>query len=94
MITSKDCKMAIVELCKLSRAHIESQFVPGTTGNPLTDKEFAETGRVANWKRITKEKYSDGSIERGFDCHPFDDQLRGYVVEKNGCIVSVRIQGE
>lgn len=49
-----------------------------------------------NWKRHSKRQDpEDRTItERVFNCVPFDDSLRAYVLEKGGKIVKVWIQGE
>jgi len=88
-VTTADCVKAIVDLAKKDGAN-------------LFYKAFEETASAADlknitnprtWKRITK--YSDGdTIERTFDCKPYEDQLRAVVKEKAGVITSVVIQGE
>jgi len=48
-----------------------------------------------NWKRRYKMwDAASNAIERSFDCVPFDDQLRGYVYERDGKIVKVFVVGE
>jgi hypothetical protein len=59
--------------------------------------------QMKNWKRKEKQVFHsnipafaplNGSIERCFNCEPFDDQLRAYVYERNGVIIHVSISPE
>lgn len=89
-ITSEDCKRMIVDFVFRNKGFIAKQFVP-----PLTDAQLEPALKEKNWKRRYKQ-YSqfDDAIERSFDCAPFDDQLRGYVYERNGKIIKVFAEGE
>jgi hypothetical protein len=77
------------------------------SGNQIPANTIADVikqaGNVKNWKRIEKEKahgpFSWGDPpgakwRRGFDCRPFDDQLRAYVWDDGNQIIKVQIMGE
>jgi len=86
-MNTAECKELIVKWCQKNEDFICEQFSPR-----LTHSQFLLSTKEANWKRIIKTK--DGNdIERVFDCKPFDDQLRAYVVELNGK-VTIQVQGE
>jgi hypothetical protein len=64
--------------------------------DPEIEKEEFETliKNPKNWKRIIKEKNGENTL-RVFDCKPFDDQLRLYVlVNPSGKILSFEFQTE
>lgn len=89
-ITSEDCKRAIVGYVQAHGARISSEFYP-----PLTSKQLDDAMKEKNWKRRYKMwDAASNAIERSFDCVPFDDQLRGYVYERDGKIVKVFVVGE
>lgn len=94
-ITSAICKDELAKYCANNKIRICGQFTP-----PLEDKDYYKTLTASNWKRMDKEvtgkydPYPIGSILRSFDCKPFDDQLRGYVVEYSGVIINVFVSGE
>lgn len=88
-ITTEICKKLIVEYCQKNKTGICNQFVPS-----LTDEQFAQACKESNWKRRSKSNCGTNKIERMFDCKPFDDQLRAYVLEQDGNVVSVIVQGE
>jgi hypothetical protein len=85
-VTTALCKNAIVKMISSNPEIVESQF---------DDNESAEPAKlVKNWKRMYKEKNKDGTFLRVFDCTPYDDQLRAYVVDDGVSIISVNIEGE
>lgn len=87
-IISDDCKHAIVSWCAGNENQVCSLFIPA-----LSHDQYLQTLDIASWKRMRKETIN-GEILRVFDCKPFDDQLRAYVLERNGSIVSVEVHGE
>lgn len=109
-ITSLDCKNAILDWLKERPLFVLQQFscdenpenicidifTPGGTVYEITnlDELNAVALKRTNWKRFEKYHNQDGSVVRGFNCAPFDDQLRGYVTEKNNEIISVEVVGE
>lgn len=92
-ITSADCKEAIVREAQANPQAIVAEFVFDSEAERAAFP-IQEAFLARNWKRFQKERRPDGSIVRGFDCLPFDDQLRAYVTERDGVIVGVKIQGE
>lgn len=86
-ITSEACKLLITEWCRNNSDYISNQFIPPE--NP--SESFLEK----NWKRIYKTKIKEG-IERGFDCKPYNDQLRAIIItnSKDENVISLVIQGE
>ena len=86
-ITTVACKKRIVEWIKNHPGHVSTQFEADIDERPAR--------MVKNWKRISKERDGDLTI-RGFDCAPYDDQLRAYVTSDDaaGWFVDVTIQGE
>ncbi|MBU4501883.1 MAG: hypothetical protein KKA79_04770, partial [Nanoarchaeota archaeon] len=56
---------------------------------------FPNTLNPQNWEV----EYQPNEISEGvnlwfFNCEPFDDQLRGYIHEKNGKVVHIEVVGE
>ena len=97
-ITSADCKRAIVEWVREHPGHVSDQFVleDGLGEDedgvviPFTEEHAMVEG---NWKRMSKETYR-GQTVRGFDCLPYDAQLRAYVTEDGTRITNVTVTGE
>lgn len=67
------------------------------------DDVIEQGGNPKNWRRFVKEKASNSCLGegpagaiwvRGFDCHPFVDQLRAYVWDDGKEILKVEIVGE
>ena len=87
MITTAQCKEQISKWCQQNEDFVCNEFSP-----KLTHSQFLLSTKEANWKRMSKTK-NGNEIERVFDCKPFDDQLRAYVVELNGK-VTIQVQGE
>ena len=91
------CRQAIVDYCTNNRTALDAEFT-----NPLTDAEFAEACDLSNW--LTNSEVDsdidpsfdyDATLGYGFDCGPFDDQLRAYVqVDDTGAVTKVVVQGE
>lgn len=92
MIKTADCKQAIVDYLKKNPGHVAKQFGPSDDGK--TDTEFeAPALDAANWMHMPEDDdISKG--ERGFDCEPYDDQLRAYTKDDGTKIVAVVVQGE
>lgn len=84
-IRTKDCKEAIVDHIKNNTGCVSSQFVPPEDEGPAK--------LLSNWKRFEKYK-QDGETVRGFNCTPYDDQLRAYVYDNGDKIVRIEILGE
>lgn len=102
-LTTFDCKKAIVAwLTPERREELKKEFVGG--GTEETRMIEQETIKENNWKRRGKAKtqyqtHQDvpvGSVERSFDCAPFDDQLRAYVYTDSADtkIIRIVVQGE
>lgn len=85
-IATADCKAEIVKIVIANPSIVEDQFVDGESADPAK--------LVKNWKRMAKEKMDDGNTMRIFDCAPYDDQLRAYVIDNGSKIISVDICGE
>jgi hypothetical protein len=85
-LTSAKCKETIVAEVRRNPNHIIDQFE-----DEIVDVTPALN--VKNWKRFEKETV-DNIVTRGFDCYPYDDQLRAYVTSEDDIIISVVIQGE
>jgi len=91
------CRQAIVDWCANNRPALDAEFT-----SPLTDAQFAETTDLSNWFTSSERDSDldpaddfDDVMGYGFDCEPFDDQLRGYVrLDDQGNITHVVVQGE
>jgi hypothetical protein len=81
------CKELIVDFCKKNPDHIRKQFVD-------EEVDIISCQSVSNWKRMSKEKDEGGNVVRGFDCKPYDDQLRAYVTTKDDVVIELVVQGE
>ena len=80
-------KKIIVEWVAAHPGCVSSQFDGGIDEAPaLLEK---------NWKRMSR-KRDEKFIVRSFDCRPYDDQLRAYVITNDAdeTVISVVIQGE
>lgn len=88
MITTEDCKRAIVEFIANNRGIVCREF----TGNNGLDFELPALD-AQNWKRISKRRVVSTTV-RDFDCKPYGDQLRACVYECNGIITRVEVHGE
>jgi len=89
MISTADCKQAIVAWLQARPGHVQQQFT-----DPIDE---APSLVVGNWKRIVKEFATWGPPAkwmRTFDCRPYDDQLRAYVWDDGQQIVGVEVLGE
>ena len=100
-VTTADCKRAIVEWVKQHPGHVRDQFVY-PEGHPYYDPDedgdgesFSEEAATIerNWKRMSKERYGSETV-RGFDCDPYEAQLRAYVTDDGTRITSITVQGE
>jgi hypothetical protein len=85
-IDTKACKEAIVKSAATDPQRIQALFVDTVPVEPAKLQK--------NWVRIYKERQADGTTMRTFDCKPYDDQLRAYVVDDGQNILSVSIEGE
>jgi hypothetical protein len=91
-ISTEVCKEAIIAFVETNQAKLAKEFIPPVDMSPAL--------LVKNWKRTYKAKvgkYSDypqGTIERTFDCKPYDDQLRGYTYDNGTEIIAVEVMGE
>lgn len=93
MISSNDCKAAIVAYLKTKPGYVAAQFVDAPTKEDIAAFEsYAHLEK--NWKRFEKENQKDGLIRRGFDCKPFDDQLRAYTWDDGNKILKISVEGE
>jgi len=88
-ITTEICKQAIVEYLKQHPGLVSHEF-----GEDYNADFEADAILEKNWKRFEKKKGDLGTIVRGFDCQPYDDQLRAYVTERDGIITHVEVVGE
>lgn len=96
-ITTEMCKQAIVDYLKQNPGLVFREFGGGGINGPKDMVSFeADALQLKNWKRFEKRKdyFDDTIIVRGFDCRPYDDQLRGYVSERDGTIIGVEVVGE
>jgi hypothetical protein len=89
-ITSDMCKAAIVAKAAENPDYIRSLFVL----QPGEQFDISSCTKVKNWERMSKEMNDWGFTERGFDCTPYDDQLRAYTLDDGNKILSVEIVGE
>jgi hypothetical protein len=89
-LTTDICKGLIVKKVKLYIDKIGNEFVP-----PLNRNELMPACEVKCWKRMYKE-HQDHTWTRAFDCKPYDDQLRAYVVsdDTDTEVLKVEIQTE
>jgi hypothetical protein len=98
-VTTVDCKKAITDWVKSHPGHVSRQFDP--------PESEADAQLERNWKRMWKRRCDKRDIwanselnlkagmwERGFDCRPYDDQLRAYTYDDGERIVCVVVQGE
>ena len=85
-ITTDLCKKEIVKIITSNPLIVEDLFCGDESADPAK--------LVKNWKRILKETRNDGSTLRGFNCVPYDDQLRAYIVDNGVNILSISIEGE
>ncbi len=92
-ITSADCVKAIVDLAKKDGPAIFLKEM----GQQATPKDITNITNPRYWKRFGKNKI-DGKIYRMFECRPpnldYEDMLRADVVEDNGVITMVHIEGQ
>lgn len=88
-ITTEICKQAIVDYLKQNPGLVSKEF-----GEDYNADFEADAILEKNWKRFEKQKGDLGTIVRGFDCQPYDDQLRAYVTERDGTITHVEVVGE
>lgn len=88
-IKTADCKKAIVNWIKAHPGHVSKQFDPPEQEGPAQLEK--------NWKRIYKQRANhpfNNCYERGFDCVPYDDQLRAYTIDDGEKIIHIIVQGE
>lgn len=97
-ITSEKAKEVICALCSEKREMIIKEFCFDTDleKQDFCSKDLPKAFSTRNWKRRNKERRKDGYIERSFDCTPFEDQLRAYVLtDSTDCkLLQVLVQGE
>jgi hypothetical protein len=95
-ISTADCKQAIVDFIRLNPGHVSSQFCD-VAPNDISTFE-AQATKTNNWKRFEKERVTHGQFKgmtrRGFNCNPYDDQLRAYVWDDGNTILRISIEGE
>lgn len=93
-IDSEACKIAIVEYIRAHPGCVFEQFVMEDMPDPLDAARFeAPALEKKNWKRESKEKFRDFWV-RGYDCRPYDSQLRAYVRATDTEIQNIEIVGE
>lgn len=91
-LKSADLKELIVEHVRKNEKQLSNEFVPPESMGPAMIAK--------NWKRFEKCRggWSGNGREwqRGFDCTPYDDQLRAYVTtnETDTEVISVEVLGE
>lgn len=85
MITSNDCKLALIEYVKQHEVYLSNQFDPPMSMLPAMQK--------TNWKRREKVT-ANNLVERFFDCEPYDDMLRGYTTDDKITILAVEVCDE
>jgi hypothetical protein len=90
------CKAAIAGWLKNHPGHVISQF---SRGDDIGLSDETPALLIKNWKRMDKNKREDlgeNIYEYGFDCLPFDAQLRAYVIinAKTFEVYEVVVQGE
>ncbi len=85
-VSSVMCKVEITKMVINNPSIVTDQFDSGESADPAK--------LIKNWKRIEKGKMDNGNTERIFDCIPYDDQLRAYVIDDGIKILSVSITGE
>ncbi len=85
------CKELIVKSILAFPGGIYTQFGPAHGVSPSELDKMASSAKT--WKRITKDKTRTGN-QRGFDCTPFDDQLRAYVDDDGKQVFCINISGE
>lgn len=95
----------LVKFCKNNRDHIYKQFFYDKS-HPFYDEEYDgqeasdnfpydKTLKPENWElHGSPHEFKCGIRRLCFDCSPLDDQLRGYVFEKDGTILHVYVRGE
>lgn len=94
-VSSEDCKKAIVNTVLDNPGLVAKNFV-NTSGYEAHEIDDFEAGamKTKNWKRFEKEVEPNGLTRRGFDCKPYDDQLRAYTWDNGDKILKVSIEGE
>jgi len=108
-LNSKICKEEIVAYCKTNGKSI-LKMAFGEDSQEYKNLELLETmNQVKNWKRHSKQyldnpttsldidKYkikSDRPVERCYNCVPFDDQLRAYIISAGDKILYIKVAGE
>jgi hypothetical protein len=88
------CKRAIVNLILNSDNIVAKQFGFTSKHQVEIDEFEADAMKVKNWKRFEKVSEQNGLVRRGFDCKPYDDQLRAYTWDNGTDILRVEIVGE
>jgi len=97
-LSTQDCKEALIKYLTPAMVYeLKKEFT--NNDHAMIDTESV---KISNWKRTSKSRVEHdtnaplGSIERTFDCKPFDDQLRAYVYtdSKDEIILSIIVQGE
>ena len=99
----EEYKGMIVKFCEDNKYTIYRQFfTEEELKNPAMkediesfDRYFPNTLDPKNWEA----EYMPNEIGEGinlwfFNCEPFDDQLRGYIHEKDGKVVHIEVVGE
>lgn len=101
IITTEICKQAIVDWTQAHMHELSEQYggsLPGCDNDLAIgeDDNWEKVWRTKNWARRSKRKTFDGTIEREFNCNPFDDQLRAYVITDatDTKILKIVVQGE
>ena len=91
-LKSADIKLLITAHVLAHEKELENEFVPPESMGPAMIAK--------NWKRFEKSRgrWSGNGREwvRGFNCDPYDDQLRAYVTtnEMDTEVISVEVLGE
>lgn len=94
-ITTEFCKQFIVDYLKQNPGVVFREFGGGGINGPSDMVSFeADALNVKNWKHFEKQKGVSGAIIRGFDCQPYNGQLRAYVIECDGSIICVEVAVE
>ena len=98
MITTADCKKAIVDYILAHPGLVYAQFVR-EPGDPIPSV-FEQPAQVEkNWKRFSKQIDTfmfKGMTERGFECRSYGDgdELRAYTYDDGQNIVHITVAGE
>jgi len=85
-ISTAICKAEITKIVINNPSIVTDQFDAGESADPAK--------LTKNWKRIEKGKMDNGNTERIFDCTPYNDQLRAYVIDDGEKILEISIVGE